>query len=80
MGLEQIIRLSLSDEDHWHVIAADSRYGTPLYIAGLYQLPNVTGVTRLGSGYILTDNTPNGILSPKLAQEERHYDPERYHA
>jgi hypothetical protein len=33
-----------------------------------------------GSGYILTDNAPNGILSPKLAQEERHYDPERYHA
>lgn len=47
VGLEQIIRLSLSDEDHWHVIVADSRYGTPLYIAGLYQLPNVTGVTRL---------------------------------
>jgi hypothetical protein len=46
MGLEQVIRLVLSD-DHWHVITADSRYGTPLYIAGLYQCPNVTGVTRL---------------------------------
>jgi len=29
------------------VVTADSRYGTPLYIAGLYQCPNVTGVTRL---------------------------------
>ena len=43
VGLEQVIRLVLSDE-HWHVITADSRYGTPLY---LYQCPNVTGVTRL---------------------------------
>ena len=47
VGLEQAIRLSLSDEKHWHVVVADSKYGTPLYIASLYQLPNVTGVTRL---------------------------------
>jgi hypothetical protein len=46
VGLTQVIRLVLSD-DHWHVITADSRYGTPLYIAGLYQCPSVTGVTRL---------------------------------
>jgi len=47
IGLEQITRLADSDSQHWHVIAADSRYGTPLYIAGLLQCPNVTGVTRL---------------------------------
>lgn len=47
VGLGQVIRLSLSDEDHWHIAVSDSKYGTPLYIAGLYQLPNVTGVTRL---------------------------------
>ena len=46
VGSAQVIRLVLSD-DHWHVVTADSRYGTPLYIAGLYQCPNVTGVTRL---------------------------------
>ena len=34
---------------------------------------------EIGSGYILTDNALNGILSPKLVQEERHYDPERHH-
>ena len=46
VGLEQVIRLVRSDE-HWHVITADSRYGNPLYIVGLYQCSNTTGVTRL---------------------------------
>ena len=46
IGLGQVVRLASSD-GHWHVVTADSRYGTPLYIAGLYQCPNVTGVTRL---------------------------------
>ena len=47
LALGQIVCLVRYD-DGWHVVAADSRYGTPLYIAGLHQLPNVTGVTRLG--------------------------------
>ncbi len=45
LALEQILRC----DDEWHVVAADSRYGTPSYIAGLHQCPNVTGVTRLRS-------------------------------
>jgi len=48
LALEQIVHLVRCD-DEWHVVAADSRYGTPSYIAGLHQCPNVTGVTRLRS-------------------------------
>jgi hypothetical protein len=48
LALEQTMRL-LHYDDGWHVIVADSRYGTPLYVAGLHQCPNVTGVTRLKS-------------------------------
>ena len=67
IGLEQIIRLARSD-DHWHVVTADSRYGTPLYIAGLYQCPNVTGVTRLRSRRNLYHKPPpyGGIGRPRV--------------
>ena len=34
----------------------------------------------LGSGYMLTDDAPNGILYRKTDQEEHHHDPECYHA
>jgi spore maturation protein CgeB len=33
-----------------------------------------------GSGYMLTDSTPNGILFSKTNQEECHYDPDCNHA
>jgi len=48
LALEQTMRLVRYD-DGWHVVVADSRYGTPLYIAGLHQCPNITGITRLKS-------------------------------
>ena len=67
MGLEQVIRLARSD-DHWQVVTADSRYGTPLYIAGLYQCPNVTGVTRLNRRRNLYHKAPpySGMGRPRL--------------
>ena len=34
---------------------------------------------NLGSGYMLTDNAPNGILCRKADQEEHHHDPACYH-
>jgi hypothetical protein len=67
IGLEQVIRLARSD-DHWHVVTADSRYGTPLYVAGLHQCPNVTGVTRLSKRRNLYHKAPpySGMGRPRL--------------
>jgi hypothetical protein len=67
IGLEQVVRLARSD-DHGHVVTADSRYGTALYIAGLYQCPNVTGVTRLRSRRNLYHQPPpySGVGRPRI--------------
>ena len=87
MGLEQVVRLVRSD-DHWHVVTADSRYGTPLYIAGLYQCPNVTGVTRLRSYRNLYHKPPpySGMGRPhihgdvfKLHKPETWSEPDEQH-
>lgn len=67
IGLEQVIRLAGSD-DHWHVATSDSRYGTPLYVAGLHQCPNVTGVTRLRSRRNVYHKPPpySGMGRPRI--------------
>jgi hypothetical protein len=67
LALEQIVRLVHYD-DGWHIVTADSRYGTPLYIAGLYQCPNVTGVTRLSSPRNLYHKAPpySGFGRPRI--------------
>lgn len=67
LALEQIVRLVRYDA-RWHVVAADSRYGTPLYIAGLHQLPSVTGVTRLSSPRNLYRKAPaySGFGRPRI--------------
>ena len=36
-------------------------------------------IHKAGSGYMLTDNAPNGILCRKADQEEHHHDPACYH-
>lgn len=80
VGLDQVIRLSLSD-DHWHVIVSDSRYGTPLYIAALYQLPNVTGVTRLRAYRNLYHEPPpySGLGRPRIHGDVfKVHDPETW--
>ncbi len=40
----------------------------------------VLQVTLVGSGYMLTDDAPNGILCRKTDQEEHRHDPECHHA
>lgn len=67
LALEQIVRL-VGYDDSWHVIVADSRYGTPLYIAGLHQFPNVTGITRLSCPRNLYRKAPpySGFGRPRI--------------
>jgi hypothetical protein len=54
--------------DGWHIVTADSRYGTPLYIPDLYQCPNVTGLTHLSSPRNLYHKSPpyNGFGRPGI--------------
>lgn len=67
LALEQVVRLVRCDDGR-HIVTADSRYGTPLYIAGLYQCPNVTGVTRLSSPRNLYHKAPpySGFGRPRI--------------